>query len=250
MKLTGNTIFITGGGSGIGKGLAESLHQLGNKVIIAGRRKGHLATVVEANPGMDSFELDLSSPESIATVSAELVKKYPQLNVLINNAGAMPIADVGTQLPDDHFSSTIMTNFLGPVRLTNALVEHLKSQKDATIVTVTSVVGFRPVTLTAVYSAAKAALHSYTMSLRYRLRNSSVSVIEVIPPWVKTELFPTQDDEPRAMPLKDFLEQTIELLGTGAPENLVQRALEPRGSVGPDEYERLFAFNDAFEKGE
>ena len=94
MKLTENTIFITGGGSGIGRGLAEAFHKLGNKVIIGGRRKRHLAETLRANPGMESVELDVADPANIAAVARDLIARYPKLNVLVNNAGIMHIDDV------------------------------------------------------------------------------------------------------------------------------------------------------------
>src|ERR1700733_1719130 len=139
MKTEGNVIFITGGGSGIGRGLAEALHHLGNKVIISGRRKGHLAETIEANPGMDSIELDVADPESIRYVSEVLIAKYPTLNVLINNAGIMEIDDASTSIDDDLISRTITTNLMGPIRLTGALIEHMKKQESAVILIVSSV---------------------------------------------------------------------------------------------------------------
>src|SRR5271155_826271 len=100
MKLTGNTIFITGGGSGIGRGLAEALHKLGNQVIISGRRKSHLDATTEANPGMASIELNIEDPESIASVANQLIKDYPALNVLLNNAGIMQFDDASGAIDD------------------------------------------------------------------------------------------------------------------------------------------------------
>jgi uncharacterized oxidoreductase len=128
MRLTGNTILGTGGGSGIGRGLAEAFHKLGNKVIVAGRRKASLADVVQANPGIDFVELDVSDPESIASVSKTLIKKYPKLNVLLNNAGIMQLDDVSKPVDDNLLVSQFETNFFGTVRMTSALIEHLKSQ--------------------------------------------------------------------------------------------------------------------------
>lgn len=183
MKLTGNTVFITGGGSGIGRGIAEALHNRGNKVIISGRRKGYLEKTVQANPGMDSIELDISDPASIHRAVTEVLAKYPTLNVLINNAGIMQIDDASAEIDDELISSTIGTNLIGPIRLTSALIEHLKKQPSASILIVSSVLGFTPMAMTAVYSATKAALHSYSQSLRFKLRNTSVRVLEVIPPW-------------------------------------------------------------------
>jgi uncharacterized oxidoreductase len=246
MKLEGNVIFITGGGSGIGRALAEALHQLGNKVIISGRRKGHLAKTLEANPGMDSIELDVTSPTSIASVAAELIAKYPTLNVLINNAGIMQIDDASTTVDDDLITSTITTNLMGPIRLTGALIEHLKKQDSASVLLVSSVLGFTPMAMTAVYSATKAALHSYAMSLRFRLRSTSVRVLEVIPPWVRTELL-NSSEEPRAMPLDEFISGTMEALATDANEIMVPRAKFLRDQAGPDEAAFVSSFNEQLE---
>ena len=167
MKLTGNTIFVTGGGSGIGRGLAETLHRLGNQVIISGRRKGHLAETTKANPGMKSVELDVENPASINAVTKELIEDYPKLNVLINNAGVMHVDNAAGAVDEALLVSTITTNLMGPIRLTGALIEHLKKQDHAAVMNVSSVLGFVPLAMAAVYSSTKAAIHSYTLSLRY-----------------------------------------------------------------------------------
>ena len=160
MKLTGNTIFITGGGSGIGRALAEALHKRGNKVIISGRRKSHLDSVAKANPGIEAIELDITDPENIQAVAKKLTAEHPGLNVLINNAGIMEPDQAAGVIDDRLLVSTVTTNLLGPVRLTSALVDHLKSRRGV-IVYNTSVLAFVPLAVTAVYSATKAALHSY-----------------------------------------------------------------------------------------
>jgi uncharacterized oxidoreductase len=141
VNLTGNTIFITGGGSGIGRGLAEALHRLGNRVIISGRRKGHLETTTKANPGMQSVELNVEDSASIASVSKRLIADFPNLNVLINNAGIMQPDDAAGVIDDAVLTSTITTNLLGPIRLTSALIGHLKKQEKAAVIYNTSVWG-------------------------------------------------------------------------------------------------------------
>ena len=243
MKLTGNTIFITGGGSGIGRGLAEALHRLGNRVIISGRRKGHLEATTKANPGMQSVELNVEDPASIASVSRRLVADYPKLNVLINNAGIMQVDDAAGVIDDALLTSTVTTNLLGPIRLTSALIEHLKKQEKAAVIYNTSVLGYVPLALTAVYSSTKAALHTYALSQRYKLRGTSVSVLEIVPPWVQTDLM-NSNEEPRAMPLKEFIDETIKVLGTNAEEILVERAKLLRNNPGPNEGAFVTQFND------
>ena len=246
MRLTGNTIFITGGGSGIGRALAEAFHQRGNKVIISGRRKANLAKTVEANPGMESIELDIADPASIRRVSAELISSYPKLNVLINNAGIMQVDDVAGNVDDELIASTIATNLMGPIRFTGALIEHLKKQESSAVLNVSSVLGFIPMAMAAVYSSTKAALHSYSQSLRFKLRNTSVRVLEVIPPWVRTELL-NSSEESRAMPLNEFLQETMEALATDADEIMVARAKFLRDQVGPNESAFVNTFNERFE---
>jgi len=243
MKLQGNTILITGGGSGIGRGLAEALHKLGNKVIISGRRKSHLDATTTANPGMASVELDIANPASITKVAERLTKDFPALNVLINNAGIMQIDDAAGPIDEDLLVSTVTTNLLGPIRLTSALIDHLKKQQSAVVIYNSSVLGFVPMALAAVYSSTKAAIHSYVLSQRYKLRGSGVRVLEMAPPWVQTDLLGS-NSESRAMPLAEFIAETIKVLGTDAEEVLVERAKPMRNNVGPNEGAFVTKFND------
>jgi uncharacterized oxidoreductase len=242
MKLTDNTIFITGGASGIGRGLAEAFHQRGNKVIIGGRRKALLEEVVAANPGMDSLVLDVADPASIDAAARTLIARYPALNVLINNAGLMPFDDAGGALDDAVSRTLVDTNLLGPIRLTSALIEHLKRQPQATIIHNTSVLAFVPLAVTAVYSATKAALHSYAMSQRFMLRDTTVRVQEIAPPWVDTDLIKKSGD-PRAMPLDAFIAETMQGLGQDSEEVIVEAIRGFRANPGPGEYGVFNGFN-------
>lgn len=242
MKISGNTIFITGGGSGIGRGLAEALHARGNKVIIGGRRRGHLDAVVAANPGMSAVQLDLSDTADIQRVAAQLMAEHPSLNVLINNAGIMELDNAVGRLDDAQMVSTITTNLMGPLRLTSALIDHIRLQPDATIVYNSSVLAFVPLAFTAVYSATKAALHSYVLSQRFLLREDNVRVLEIAPPWVRTELMNSQEAE-LAMPLDQFIAETMAVLETDADEILVDAARPMRDNAGPAEHGFVNGFN-------
>jgi len=243
MKLTGNTILITGGGSGIGRGLAEALHKIDNQVIIAGRCAGRLTEVAKASPGMKWVELDIEDPASITAVAGKLIAEYPKFNVLINNAGVMQIDDVSAAIDEKLLVTTLTTNVMGPIRLTGALIEHLKRQKEAAVINNSSVLGFVPLASAAIYSATKAALHSYTMSLRYKLKDTPVKVLEIAPPWVQTGMLGSPK-EPRAMPLAEFIDETMRVLGTDAEEVLVERAKPLRNNVGPNEAAFVNQFND------
>jgi len=247
MKLTGNTIFITGGGTGIGRGLAEALHKLGNKVIVSGRRRQQLDSVVAANPGIEAIELDVADPESIRKVSAQLIGRHPGLNVLINNAGIMIADDAAGVIDEKTLTSEIEINLLGSIRLTSALVEHLKQQQDATILYNSSTLAFTPLARYAVYSATKAALHSYALSQRFQLRNSSVKVQEIAPPWVGTGLVGAAGD-PRAVPLDRFIEGTLAALATDAAEILVEEAKIFRNNAGAGEHLFVNELNTMMEK--
>ncbi len=236
MKLSGRTIFITGGGSGIGRGLAEALYGLGNMVIVSGRRKEALEETTMAHPGMAFMELDIEDPASIEAAATRLIEEYPELDVLINNAGIMKADEIDGPADDAIVASTIATNLLGPIRLTSALLEHFKSRPAATIVTVTSGLAFTPRATHATYSATKAAIHSYSLSLRYMLKDTAVGVVELVPPYVQTELTGAhQATDPRAMPLQEFIDEAMRLLGTDVDEVLVDRVKAQRNNAGPEE---------------
>jgi len=243
MKLTGNTIFITGGGSGIGCGLAEAFHKRGNKVIISGRRRAHLDEVVKANPGMAAVELDVANPASIDAVAARLIADHPNLNVLFNNAGIMFPDQAAGRMDDKLMVDIITTNLMGPIRMTSALVEHLKAKKDAAIVYTSSVLGFVPMSPTAVYSATKAAIHSYVLSQRFLLKEAGIRVLEMAPPWVRTDLMNSREAE-EAMPLDQFITETMAAFGTDADEILVEGAKAFRSNVGPNEHALVNNFNE------
>ena len=242
MNLSGNTIFITGGGSGIGRGLAEALHSHGNKVIVAGRRRSHLDAVITANLGMEAIELDVTDPSDIAAVAARLIADHPDLNMLINNAGIMQPDAAAGRIDDALMVATIATNLMGPIRMTSALIDHLKGQKSPVVAYTTSVLGFVPLAATAVYSATKAALHSYILSQRFMLRESKVRVLEIAPPWVRTELMNSQEAE-QAMPLDQFIAETMAILGGEADEILVEVAKPLRSNAGLSEHGFVDRFN-------
>jgi len=214
MKIMGNTILITGGGTGIGRGLAEQFHALGNRVIIAGRRQKALDETTAANPGMKSIALDIADSASIRSIVAQLAADYPELNVLINNAGIMRPENLRAQANDlANAEAIVATNLLGPIRLTAGLLPLLQQQTYSAIMNVSSGLAFVPLAPTPTYSATKAALHSYTQSLRYQLRATKTEVLELIPPYVATHLMNGAAD-PRAMPLYKFIAEVMGILKT------------------------------------
>lgn len=231
MQLTGNTIFITGGGSGIGKGLAEAFHQLGNKVIIGGRRPAVLEQTAAANPGIEHILFDVTRRDSIAQGAAGLIHRFPKLNVIINNAGVQRGVDFASDVDESKFEQEIETNIYGVLRVTSAFLPHLKSLPAATIINISSGLAFVPLARSPVYCATKAFIHSFSMSLRWQLRDTGVRVIEVAPPWVQTELGSTDTPGPTAptnrpgpIPLDRFIQKTLEALRTDDEELRIGRA--------------------------
>jgi uncharacterized oxidoreductase len=248
MQTRGNTILITGGGSGIGRGLAEAFQAEGNQVIIAGRRKKLLDETVAANRGMKAKVLDIENADAIRSFAKQVKDEYPALNVVIHNAGIMKPEPVQSGQVTDA-EAIVTTNLLGPIRLTAALLPQLTKQPQATIMTVSSGLAFVPMAVAPTYCATKAAIHSYTQSLRYQLAGTSVEVLELIPPYVQTELLgPEMAKDPRAMPLKDFIAEVMNIIKTRPKETeiCVERVKPLRFAEANGGYDAFFKeFNDA-----
>ena len=224
MKTSGNIMLVTGAGSGIGAALAQRFHDLGNTIIIAGRRREALEQAASGRAQMIPMVLDVENADAITTFASKVVAEHPALNVLINNAGIMKLEELGGARDLGDAEATIATNLLGPIRLTNALIDHFRGQPNAAIVNVSSGLGFVPLVMAPTYSATKAAIHSYTVSLREALKGS-VEVIELVPPAVQTGLTPGQENRPGYMPLRDFIDEVMQLFARQPtpPEILVER---------------------------
>ena len=190
MKLKGQTILITGGTSGIGRELAVQLLSLGNTVIVTGRDTAKLDQLKAEYPAIHIYESDVSDPTAISSLFERVTSEFPRLNILINNAGIMRKLNLntfGTDLND--ITREIDTNLSGSIRMVMQFLPHLTMQKCAAIVNVSSGLAFVPYAISPVYSATKAAIHSFTLSLRFQLKNTNIAVFEVAPPVIDTPLF-------------------------------------------------------------
>ncbi|CAN5381043.1 SDR family oxidoreductase [soil metagenome] len=241
MRHTGNTILITGGTSGIGRSLAERFQAAGNQVIIAGRRQALLDEVTAANPGMAGYAVDMTDAAGTGAFAKALLTDHPALNVVIANAGIMRTEDATRHRDLADAEEMIATNLLAPIRLINALVDHLVAQADSAIVTVSSGLAFVPLAATPTYSATKAAIHSYTQSLRRQLRDK-VEVIELAPPGVQTDLTPGQATREGYMPLKDYIDEVMSLFALEPipSEILVKNAAFLRDAEAEGRYAETF----------
>jgi len=242
MKLSGNTILITGGGSGIGRELARRFHALGNEVIVAGRRREALEETIGGREGMDAVELDVADPASIEAAARKLIADHPDLNILINNAGIMASEDLSGSRNLGIAEATVTTNLLGAIRLTDALVDHLKTRPDAAVINVSSGLASVPLVSAPTYSATKAAIHSYTLSLREQLKGQ-VEVIELIPPGVQTDLTPGQSTREGYMPIDDYIDEVMSLFAIQPtpPEIAVERVKFLRNAEVEGRFPQTFA---------
>ncbi|MEU0068012.1 SDR family NAD(P)-dependent oxidoreductase [Streptomyces sp. NPDC006332] len=244
MKMTGNTILITGGTSGIGLGLALRLHEAGNRVVVAGRRKELLDEITVEHPGIDGLVLDVTDPDSIARARESVAASHPGLNVLVNNAGIMLRENLLDPAELKVAEGHVTVNLLGTIRMTYAFLPLLAGKDDAVVMNVTSALAFVPYPSTPTYSATKAALHSFSESLRVQLAGADVGVqvIEVVPPGVRTTLLGQQDND-HAMPLDDFLTQALDLLREkpDAKELVVEGARFIRDAEANGSYDNVLA---------
>jgi short-subunit dehydrogenase involved in D-alanine esterification of teichoic acids len=247
MRINGNTIFIPGATSGIGLALAQRLHDAGNTVIVGGRRTELLEQIAAQHPGIDTVRIDTTDANSIAEASRQVIAGHPDLNVLVTMAGIMNAEDWTS--PAGVLASaeaTVTTNVLGPIRLITAFLEHLMAQPDATIMTVASGLAFAPLRATPSYNASKAAIHMLTESLRLQLADTSVRMLELVPPSVQTALMPGHQEDPHAMPLGEYIDETMSLLEAEPAEGeiLVERVKFLRyGEVRGDQAQVIAALN-------
>lgn len=213
MDISGNTVFIPGSTSGIGLALALALRAKGNTVIVGGRRAELLEQIAGQHPGIDTVQIDTTDAASIDSAANEVLAKHPDLNVLVTMAGIMHIED--WHKPESFLASAesvMTTNVLGPIRLIAAFVQHLQAQPDASIVTVSSGLAFAPLKVTPSYNASKAAIHMLSESIRLQLADTTVKVIELVPPAVRTSLLLGQEDNESALPLDEFVAEVVALL--------------------------------------
>lgn len=214
MKMTGNTMLITGGTSGIGRALAEAFHAKGNQVVIAGRRKELLDEITSRNKGMAGIAFDAADHASVQRLAEQTKDRFPELNVLINNAGIARMEDyTADSIKIEDALAIVQTNITSVLQLSAALLPLLRAQPAATLMVTTSGLAFVPFPPSPVYSATKAFLHNWLEAVRFQLRGSNVDVLELAPPYVQTELGgPQQASDPRAMPLDAFTAEVMQIL--------------------------------------
>jgi uncharacterized oxidoreductase len=188
MKLTGHTILITGGATGIGLSFALKFLELGNTVIVTGRRQKALDAAKAKYPKLHTIQSDVSDPAQIVALAAHVKTKFPRLDVLMNNAGVMLSKNLRSPSKDlTTLTAELDINLGGVIRTTSAFIDIL-TDNGGTVINVSSALAFVPMPNAPIYCATKAAIHSYTQSLRFQLEDAGVEVIEIMPPGVKTDL--------------------------------------------------------------
>jgi uncharacterized oxidoreductase len=246
MQMHGNTVFITGGTSGIGKALAEAFHKLGNQVIISGRREDRLKEVCSANSGMRHFVLDVRDPVAVRTVARDVVAEFPSLNCVFNNAGVQRRLEFtpGTPLDEAGLRDEVDTNLVGAICVAAAFIPHLTRQSKAVLLNVSSGLAYVPMTRFPVYCATKAAIHSFTLSLRHELKASGLKVIELIPPYVATELGglgkTLVPGAAQPMPLPAFIAEAMQELATDAEDIAIGRAKNLVAATSTETFKAVF----------
>ncbi len=234
MKLTDRIVFIAGGTSGIGRGLARRLVGSGNSVIVGGRGAR------PSDGGIDTVTIDVTDPASILTARDKVLAQHPDLDTVVTMSGVMLPEDLRDPAHIGDAEATIATNLLGTIRVIDAFTPHLINRGGGTIVTVSSGIAFLPFPLMPSYGASKAAVHAYTESLRAQLAGTGVEVTEIVPPAVATTPEHKQLN-PAALDLDAYLDETLELLATTPTpdEILVQAVREHRWAERDGTYAQL-----------
>ena len=213
MQTTGNTILITGATSGIGLAFAGEFYKLKNKVIICGRRTDRLNTITQNHPGMIARACDVSDDQERKLLAEWVIREYPEVNVLLNNAGVQYAFNLLHETDVKKVREEIETNLTAPIHLSSLFANHLSKKRHAAIINISSGLAFVPLSFMPVYCATKAALHSFTMSLRFQLKDTPVSVFEIIPPMVDTELGhdrrPDKSQMHGGIPVEEFLDEAM-----------------------------------------
>lgn len=239
MRATDNTILITGGTSGIGLGFAKKFYELGNKVIICGRRKDRLAEISKQYPGIETRICDVSSAQQRRELVHWAIQNYPKLNILMNNAGIQLSADLTHEIDLDKVQQEIEINLVAPIHLSSLLAEQLTTKQDAAIINIPSGLAFAPISFMPVYCATKAAIHSFTLSLRHQLKNTNVKVFEIAPPSTDTELGAERRQDKSqthgGMPIGDFISEAL----TAIKDNRLETAIGAAANMR-EQREKLF----------
>ena len=225
MKISGNTILITGGTSGIGLAFAEELMKEGNTVIICGRRTDRLDELKSKHPGMVTRECDIADEKQREELISWALAKYPDLNVLMNNAGMQLATDLTKPVDLEKVRKEMETNFIAPVHLSSLFAWQVTNKNNAAIINISSGLAFVPIAFMPVYCSTKAALHSFCLSLRHQLKSLGIQVIEIAPPSVDTELgHERRADKTQThggIPIAEFLSEAMEGLKNDVPEIVV-----------------------------
>ncbi|TPW27724.1 SDR family oxidoreductase [Pararhizobium mangrovi] len=246
MNMTGNTILVTGATSGIGRALAEAFHDRGNTVVVTGRRTSHLEAITADRPAITGIILDIGDGEAVAACARDVGERFPDLNIVLANAGISRTEDMSAQDWNASDAQAIVdTNILGVIRTATAFLPLLRQRRDATFLATSSNLAFIPRADFPTYCASKAFLHSWLQSLRHQLRHVPVEVLELAPPYVRTELTGTgQASDERAMALDVYVAEVIDILerqAHPAGEILVERDRARRFAERDGRYEETFA---------
>jgi uncharacterized oxidoreductase len=228
MRLTGNTIVITGGTSGIGRELVERFLALGNKVVTCGRRKDRLDQLQAGHPDLASFPCDVAIEAQRIGFTEWVAANHPSTNILVNNAGIQLVMDFTKPVDLGRVRREIETNLIAPIHFTSLFAPLLANKDSAAIVKISSGLAFSPLAFMPVYCATKAAIHSLSLSLRHQMRGLGIAVHEIAPPAVDSELGPERWQKGQSshggMPVAEFVEAMLRALEAGLPEAAVGQA--------------------------